>query len=164
MEIKYIEGLAYQAHPPFQLSFKKRTKTEQIVVHCAATQQKKNIDWFTIDQMHRQRGFLAIGYHFVILTDGTVQEGRPLDALGAHASGHNDNSIGICLVGGIEKDGTPINNFTQAQFKSLDSLVKALLTKYEGSIKSVVGHRDLPNVNKACPCFDAKARYEKLFK
>ena len=26
----------------------------------------------------------------------------------------------------------------------------------------IQGHRDFPNVNKACPCFDAKAEYRNL--
>lgn len=160
-DVKYIEGVSYEPHDPFHLSFKKRAKTDMIVIHCAATQPKANIDWHTIDQMHRQRGFLAIGYHFVIKTDGTIQEGRPLDSLGAHATDYNNRSIGICLVGGIDSKGNSVNNFSDAQFKSLDTLVQALVKRY-GTITKIVGHRDLPNVRKDCPCFDAKERYKSL--
>lgn len=162
MEIKSIQGMAgYEAHAPFHLTFKKRSSTDMIVIHCAATQPKDNIDWKTIDQMHRQRGFLAIGYHFVIKTDGTIQEGRPLDSIGAHAQGYNDRSIGICLIGGINKNGQSVNNFTKAQFHSLDTLVKALVKEYP-TIDQIVGHRDLPGVHKDCPCFDAVARYHSF--
>lgn len=151
-----------ETHAPFQITFKKRPKTEMIVVHCAATQPKKDIDWRTIDAMHRQRGFLAIGYHFVITVDGAIQEGRPLDVIGAHASGHNSNSIGICLVGGVDKDGKATDNFTKKQKQALDWLVRDLVSKYP-TIKQVLGHRDLPNVKKDCPCFDVKSLFKKLF-
>lgn len=164
MENKTIQGVIYQAHDPFHITFKPRSTTNTIVIHCAATQPKSNIDWKAIDQMHRQRGFLAIGYHFVITVDGTIQEGRPLEAIGSHAKGWNNNSIGICLVGGVDKNNKPVNNFSKAQFKSLDKLVKALCQEYNGEIKAIMGHRDLPGVKKDCPCFDAKARYKEVLK
>lgn len=148
-----------ETHEPFKFALKARPKTNMIVVHCSATQPSKSIDWRTIDAMHRQRGWLVIGYHYVITTNGTIQEGRPVDSIGAHAVGHNSNSIGICLIGGINKSGKSVNNFTPEQFKALKELVDYLKTKYP-SIKSVVGHRDLPNVKKDCPCFDVKPMFE----
>ena len=60
-----------------------------------------------IDRWHKQKGWKGIGYHYVILLDGTVEQGRELEAVGAHCSGHNAHSVGICYIGGISKDGKP---------------------------------------------------------
>lgn len=141
------------------VSYKERTTTEGIIVHCSATQNKQTIDADTIDAMHRKRGFIGIGYHFVILTDGTVQEGRPVNSVGAHAKGYNSSTIGICLIGGIDKDGKSCMNFTAQQFESLDLLICHLLGSY-GDLY-VKGHRDLPNVHKDCPCFSVSKWYNK---
>lgn len=140
------------------ISLKKRDKTNYIVVHCAATQPKPEYDRRTIDQFHRSQ-FLCIGYHFVIKTDGTIQEGRPLDTVGAHVKGYNNESVGICLIGGIDKKGNSCNNFTDEQFKALRELIVYLLSVYPDA--KVQGHRDFPNVAKDCPCFDVKEWFGK---
>lgn len=130
-----------------------RTGTELIVVHCAATPPSMDIGAAEIDRWHRARGFRSIGYHAVIRRSGQIEAGRALGAMGAHARGFNAVSVGICLVGGLAEDGvTPAPSFTGAQFAALDRLVSALGRVYPGA--RLVGHRDLPNVDKACPCFD----------
>lgn len=139
------------------VSLKERSKTDLIVVHCSATQPKDSFDWKSIDQMHRQRGFITIGYHFVIKTDGTIQEGRPLNAIGAHAQGYNDRSVGICLIGGVDSKGKAKDNFTDEQRESLKKLLDWLWFVYPES--NIMGHRDLPNVSKDCPCFDLDKVY-----
>ena len=109
------------------------------------------VDAAVIDRWHRQRGFLRIGYHYVILRDGTVQKGRLDTEIGAHVEGHNSGSLGICMVGGLnDTTGKSENNFTDVQFDSL----KVLLTKLKVSNPEavVLGHRDFPNVAKDCPC------------
>lgn len=140
------------------LKLKKRQTTDYIVVHCAATQNKPTIDRVSIDQMHRGK-FLCIGYHFVITTDGRIQRGRDLDVVGAHVKGYNHNSVGICLIGGIDRKGKSVDNFTEAQKKSLRELITYLLSLYPNA--QVQGHRDFPNVAKDCPCFDVKTWFGK---
>ena len=136
------------------VSLKKRSKTKYIVVHCSATVNSPDFDWKTIDRMHRQRSWICIGYHYVIRTDGTIEEGRPMDSIGAHVKGYNDESIGICLIGGVDNKGNPIDNFTKAQKDSLFKLCQWLQTEvYTDENPQVLGHRDL-GANKACPCFD----------
>ena len=125
-----------------------------IVIHCSATTAKQSqIGVKEIDKWHRQRGFFEIGYHFVIKRSGEIQKGRDIEKIGAHAKGYNETSIGICLVGGIDKRGNPENNFTVAQFDALNALLHELIEQYP-DIKVILGHRDLPLVNKACPSFD----------
>ena len=141
------------------VSIKKRTQpTKYIVVHCSATNNLEKYNWKTIDQMHRQKGWIAIGYHYVIRTDGTIEEGRPTDTIGAHAQGFNDVSVGICLIGGVDSKGNAVDNFTKAQKDSLLKLCDWLKWEvYEGK-PIVLGHRDL-GAKKSCPCFDVVPWY-----
>lgn len=139
------------------VKFKSRSSTDYLVVHCSATQNKPEYTWKTIDQMHRQRGWIGIGYHFVILTDGTIQNGRPLEAIGSHVLGYNDDSVGICLIGGTDRNGKSVDNFTEKQKESLKKLLDWLKSKYPKA--KVLGHRDFPGVAKDCPCFDVQSWY-----
>lgn len=139
----------------YKTTTKVRESTDFIVVHCSATQAKTDIGAADIDRLHRGQGWQAIGYHYVIRRDGRVEEGREEDKIGSHVQNHNANSLGICMVGGVAADGkTPENNFTTDQFASLKSLVARLKTTYQNAV--VQGHRDFPDVAKACPCFSVQ--------
>lgn len=108
-----------------------------------------------IDRWHRERGWNGIGYHYVIRRDGRLENGRSLIEAGAHCKGHNKDSIGICLVGGI-KDGTknePVNDYTDKQWETLKSIVLELKAKYPSA--NIVGHCDY-EPKKTCPNFDVK--------
>lgn len=127
-----------------------------LVVHCSATPPSNNASAADIDRWHRARGFVKIGYHFVVRRDGTVQKGRELTERGAHVEDFNHCSIGVCLVGGVDETPKqkPEANFTQAQFSSLAVLLSGLRKQFPGA--EVQGHRDFPNVAKACPSFDVR--------
>ena len=132
----------------------------KIVIHCSATGCKPQITAEVINQWHLKRGWSGIGYHFVIDSNGRLEFGRPLERAGAHAKGHNRFSIGICMVGGInEETKKPENNFSWSQWQTLKSLLKLLYITF-GCVRTV-GHRDLPNVNKDCPCFDVSEWLKK---
>lgn len=126
-----------------------------IAVHCSATPPGRDIGVDKIREWHKAKGWSDVGYHYVIRRNGLVEIGRPLQFQGAHVSGHNHEAIGVCLVGGISKNGQAEANFTAEQYASLDNLLRALLSQFPGV--AVRGHRDFPNVNKACPSFDVKA-------
>jgi N-acetylmuramoyl-L-alanine amidase len=126
-----------------------------IVVHCSASPPKAKVDASVIDRWHRERGFLMIGYHYVINRDGHTEYGRKADQPGAHAEGFNNKSIGVCLVGGVDAKLQPENNFTNEQFVVLRGLIAGFKVTYPNA--QVLGHRDLPGVKKACPSFDVRA-------
>lgn len=128
-------------------------KINKIIIHCSATPPTSDIGAFQIDAWHKQQGWDEIGYHFVIRRNGEIEKGRDIEKIGAHCKGHNADSIGICLVGGLDKDGKPENNFTQNQFLSLRSLAAKLRGQFS-EIQSIHGHNEF--ANKACPCFDVK--------
>lgn len=124
---------------------------ETIVLHCSATPPTMLIGVDTINRWHIERGWAMCGYHFVVKRDGTVERGRPVWRAGAHARGHNQNTIGVCMIGGVDYDGKPEKNFEMAQYKAVRNLVAQLRAVF-GNM-NVIGHRDLPNVAKACPSF-----------
>lgn len=125
-----------------------------LVVHCSATPPKMNVDAREIDRWHRLRGFIRIGYHYVIKRNGQVEQGRPITDPGAHVEGYNHESIGVCMAGGVNAKNVPEDNFTLDQKAALGALLVTLKTLFPKA--EVIGHRDL-NPNKACPSFDAKA-------
>jgi len=136
-------------------------KIDTIAVHCAYTKPSQDIGSVEIRRWHKRpkprgNGWRDIGYHYVIRRDGTVEDGRPNQQMGAHVKGHNRYSLGICLVGGKSKDGKPEDNFTTKQMKSLETLVNALMDLYNVPERRVLGHRDFPKVKKECPCFSVQ--------
>lgn len=125
----------------------------RIVVHCAATPPDMDIGAAEIREWHLDRGWNDIGYHAVIRRDGGVELGRPVEVMGAHAAGYNDDSIAVCLVGGVDEDGEADSNYTRHQWSALERIVGQWMAEYPNA--EVCGHRDLPGVTKACPSFDA---------
>jgi len=131
-----------------------RKKTDYIVVHCSATLPKKRVTKEFLEKKHRQKGFLTIGYHYVIEVDGQIVDGRSLDEVGMHLKGYNERTIGICLVGGVSKENPNIfvKNFTKKQMISLSSLLQELRQKFPTA--TIVGHSDLDDTT-TCPGFNA---------
>ncbi len=132
----------------------RRKRTDFIAIHCSATRPSMDIGAATIRRWHTGKGWKDIGYAWVIRRNGKVERGRNEDVAGSHVRGYNSRSVGICMVGGVKEDGkTPENNFTRAQWASLEREVKRMKAKWPAA--KVQGHRDFPKVAKACPCFDA---------
>lgn len=125
-----------------------------IVVHCSNTKPRQKVDKAFVERVHRQKGRLWIGYHYVIDRKGNIETGRALDQVGAHAPGFDAQSIGICLAGGMDQAGNRADNFTAEQRESLLQLIAALHLKFPQAI--ALGHRDLPHANTECPSFDVK--------
>lgn len=131
------------------------TNIRYLVVHCSASPASLDVGVKEIDKLHRQRGFLKVGYHYVIRRDGTVEKGRKDSEVGAHVSGYNTGSLGICLVGGVRADGkTAECNYTLQQYEALKVLLTELKERHPAAV--IQGHRDFPNVHKDCPCFDVR--------
>ena len=151
---------------------------DAIVIHCSATKEGKDYTVKEIKKWHKERGFKEIGYHFVIYRDGSVHAGRELPKDGAHANtpgvsgkSYNLHSIGICYIGGLDKDGkNPKDTRTDEQKKALRKLVDYLMHRYP-NIKEVIGQSDTsPDIDgdgevepnewiKDCPCFEVKEEF-----
>lgn len=131
-------------------------KINRLIIHCSATPEGRDDKMEDIRRWHMDKvngnGWDDIGYHFVIELDGAVRAGRPLEKIGAHTSGYNTDSIGICYVGGMTKDmKKPKDTRTDAQKESLRRLVLELLQQFPDA--KVFGHNDF-NPGKACPSFN----------
>jgi len=131
----------------------------QIIIHCSATPEGRDFTVRDIDRWHRQRGWQCIGYHYVIYRDGTLHQGRDIKYPGAHTTGHNSHSIGICYIGGLATDGkTAKDTRTDAQKATLYQLLRDLRTLYPTA--TIHGHREF--AKKACPSFDVQAEYGNM--
>ena len=122
----------------------------RIILHCSATPEGKDFTVADIDRWHKQRGWQGIGYHYVVYRDGSIHNGRDIAVAGAHTSGYNKDSIGICYIGGVAADGkTPKDTRTAEQIVALRELVDKLKKQYPQA--TIHGHYEF--ANKACPSF-----------
>ena len=160
----------------------------EIIVHCTATPEGREMTVKQIDDIHRtQNKWRCIGYHKVIYLDGSIHDGRPIDMVGAHCSedGHNRHSIGIVYVGGCAKDGkTPKDTRTPEQKVALANILEELHKTFPNA--TLHGHRELVcslkkkdplhpcsrckgypalciYAKKSCPSFDVH-EYDYIFK
>ena len=130
-----------------------------IVIHCSATKSTQNFPVTSLIACHAAR-FGFTGYHYYITRDGRVYQTRHENLVGAHARHYNQHSLGVCYEGGLDAKGNPADTRTEAQKASLWHLLQSLKVDYPDA--TILGHRDLPNVKKACPCFDAQKEYSQL--
>ncbi|KAM9319151.1 peptidoglycan recognition protein 5 [Pholidichthys leucotaenia] len=122
----------------------------RVVIHHTDTSSCKDSECkgqvLSIQRMHmEQRDFDDIGYNFLVGGDGTVFEGRGWGVVGAHAKGHNSNSVGIAFIGNFNNE-TPRKEAIMAVKQLLQSGVST------GHLKpdfALFGHRDLGQTE--CP-------------
>lgn len=119
-----------------------RSGTSEIILHHAEASHASVED---INQWHLERGWTGIGYNYYVRKDGTIWRGRPEWAVGAHAKGHNDKSIGICCEGAYMTE-----TMTAAQLAALKDLIRDIMSRY-GKLKLLrhkdVNETDCPGVN-----------------
>jgi len=124
----------------------------EVVVHWSAHfNNQGNVGSEECHNIAIDRGFgRGISYHYIIKKDGSIQRGRPLNMMGAHAkaNGHNKYSIGISMIGGYNcnsNNPTP-NNFisaesiTSSQWNSLNQFLRAFYVVWPGG--QVWGHNE----------------------
>jgi len=129
----------------FQSALQQRSLTNLIVIHHVG-EVDRDVSAAEIHQWHKNQGWAGIGYHYVIRKDGTIERGRPRDAIGSHAYGFNRESIGINIVGDFEHSAP-----TAAQIESAAILLAELCNIYNltPNAQTIVGHRDL--MPTTCP-------------
>ncbi len=126
----------------------------EIIIHCSDSMFG---DVALIDKWHKARGWDGCGYHAIILNgypkrmidgykpnqDGAIEHGRDHETIGAHCLGHNQTSIGICLIGKT--------HFTSEQlFSTLPLVLLHLFEHYDLSPARMFGHYEF-NQSKTCP-------------
>lgn len=140
------------------LTYRKRDRTTQVILHDSHSHpNQSNVEaWLRVNA--RKLGLLDIGYHYVIFPNGKFLETRPHDTVGSASTGHNQDSIQVCLVGGRRvtpgPDGeeilVPADTFTSDQKETLRWLYLEYLTQAYGSL-SLKGHSELGRHPGLCP-------------
>lgn len=129
------------------------------IIHCSAVMPHQTSSVEQINEWHLSRGWKnGIGYHYVIRRNGNIEQGRPLEMVGAHCLNHNKHSIGICYEGGLNDKGAPADTRTEAQKRSMRKLLEELKRDYPDAV--IVGHNVFSD--KFCPCFDVVKEYKDL--
>ncbi len=134
-----------ETHFQFRETLLLRPKTDMIVIHHVGIPDG-DTSAAAIHRAHLANGWAGIGYHYVIRKDGTIERGRPLATVGAHAEGQNYHTVGINVTGNFEKE-IP----TPAQIHSLEGLVAWICKIYSivPGPSTIVGHRDVNSTD--CP-------------
>ena len=130
-----------------------------IAIHCTATQPEASIASIQ-NYWKNNLGWKNPGYHYIIDHFGNVVNLLPIELVSNGVQGYNSQTINISYVGGIDKSGKPKDTRTEAQKQSILKLLKELRVKFPKA--KIQGHRDFPNVKKACPSFDAKKEYSLI--
>lgn len=134
---------------------------EFIIIHSSHTKTPKPTDGVAfLNRLHRQAGAFswdlagpACRHHFVVRTDGTVEEGRPLDTPGNHTfGGVNDRSLSICYMGGCTDNGFPADTRTNEQKRALVDLVKHFAEAYPNA-RAICHCQITPKSARGCPGF-----------
>lgn len=117
-----------------------RNSTKYIVLHHASA---KNYSFKQCHQGHLNNGWTGIGYHFYVTKDGSIYEGRPINAVGAQVSNYNSISLGICAEGNYDTE----SSMPEKQLKSIAELLEHVKNIYPNA--QIVGHKELGAT--ACP-------------
>jgi hypothetical protein len=128
-----------------------------LVLHTSATSgtwwRGKTVEQMRdeFDRWHRAKGWNGVGYHGVYAPDGSSAPGRPYEQQGAHVSGHNEGSIGFCMVPirTIDKMGHWSTYYTPEQVAAVRRDLHKLAERTP--IARLAGHNEFSN--KLCPGF-----------
>lgn len=126
----------------------------KIILHHSATKDSGTVSWNAIRRYHTNECCWAdIGYHFgveYVADPGSpagsyeILMGRMPDHNGAHTTGQNNQSIGICFVGNYD-EGVPDKRMLEQGVKLCAWLCRAFQIKPA----NIYGHRDF--AKKSCP-------------
>jgi N-acetylmuramoyl-L-alanine amidase len=132
-------------------------RVTHIVLHCTATRTNATVT--AIQNYWRNHlGWRNPGYHIIFHHEKGFTVMADLDRVCNGVAGHNSTSIHLSYIGGIDANNKPIDNRSESQ-KRLMRLAVTELQKRIPTARVVQGHRDFPNVRKACPCFDARKEF-----
>ena len=149
---------------------KRKANIDTIMIHCTATPPKREVSVAELDRWHKAERFepyvkpdgskVYAGYHLLVHIDGSYERIRPDDQRGQHCPQQdmNNRAVAICYVGGVDINNKPCDTRTDAQKRTLLSLVRTMKARYPGA--QVIGHRDI--APKACPSFNAKYEYREV--
>lgn len=141
-----------------------KLELEYLVIHCSATPEGFSTSHAFYERVWESRGWKNPGYHLAIDLDGTLIwmgylecEGLSWNNIRNGVRGFNLKSFHVAYSGGVDRYGKPKDTRTDAQKVTMNNVV-SIIRMLHPDIK-VRGHRDMPNVAKACPSFDVESEY-----
>lgn len=117
----------------------KRANRKEFIVHhsgASASQSVHEIQSYHMDT----KGWVDIGYNFLIDQHGKLYTGRGMGRVGAHAQGHNTAGIGVCVIGKNQLSGPARTSLRYIYQDALRYVGHALTIKGH----SAVGTTDCP--------------------
>lgn len=131
-----------------------------LVIHCTGNPPRYFTKKELLDFFFYERYWSKPGYNYVINPDGSIIELSPINNNGVldyheivnSVKGYNSKCIAIAYSGGTDKKLRAADTRTAAQKISIENLINRFKKQFPG-IK-VQGHKDFPNVAKACPSFN----------
>ena len=133
---------------------------KRVILHCSATPEGREFGAEDIRRWHINRGWTDIGYHYVIHIDGLIETGRPVSIQGAHTSGENEDSVGVCYIGGLDLSMDAKDTMTVPQEIAFVELVNSLRLIFGDLF--IHGHNEYSP--KACPSFSVEEKFGFLNK
>lgn len=157
------------------MSYAPDSAVTHLVQHYSATFIESEYTYERLERDHLARGFREVGYHFYITyprpgKPARVLMGRDLSQagrfeIGAHSQGENDESIGICLEGGLTKATGPnkgLDTRHPDQIKLQIELIDKMQDRFPNAV--VRGHRDMPGAATQCPGYNATEWWDGVLK
>lgn len=130
------------------------TDVKFLIVHHSAGTNVSN-DWAAVvrsiwNHHVNTNGWSDIGYNFLLDKTGKVYAGRADDTRGAHFSGHNSETSGICMMGNFEHvqpEEVMVDSLnTLLAWKACQKNIDPTATEFHVSsglnLKTISGHRD----------------------
>ena len=130
-----------------------------IAIHCSASPINTKVQSI-LNYWKDILKWKTVGYHHLIEFDGTIHNLLPIEQVSNGVQGFNSVSINISYIGGVDESGKPKDTRSEYQKTAIFELVRKYKAMFPDAI--IQGHRDFPNVKKACPSFDAKTEYKNI--
>ena len=115
MNFKRVKPKDYNLH---FTNLTQRDDTSRIVIHHTGNPTDDDLSAEQLHRSHQNLGWSGVGYHFIVRKDGSIELGRPVECVGAHAEGFNYCSIGIHVCGNFD-----MAEPTEAQINALPMLL-----------------------------------------
>lgn len=127
-----------------------------LFIHCTASQPHETVS--SIQNYWRKIGWSNPGYHILLSVDGfTIL--MDFNSISNGVRGYNTHGVHISYIGGIEKNGKPLDTRTVMQARLIEVFLEEMLKRFP-NIK-VLGHNEV--AAKACPSFNVKKEYPKYW-
>jgi len=130
-----------------------------IALHCTATSIDAKPEAI-LNYWKKSLGWSKPGYHYLIDYNGVVHKLAEESEICNGVKGFNSVSIHVSYIGGVDAQGHPKDTRSNQQKKAMRDLVTDLHFRYPKA--KIQGHKDFPNVLKACPSFEVAAWLKEI--